>query len=45
MLERSDSIAFIVLSVDEVKVEELGLFNQFGLNMGLAHFSQKLSRI
>lgn len=40
MLERSDLIAFIVLSVDEDKVAELGLLNQFGLNKGLAHFSQ-----
>lgn len=40
MLERSDWIAFIVLIIDEDKVAELGLFNQIGLNIGLAHFSQ-----
>lgn len=39
MLERSDSIAFIVLNDDEVKVAELGLFIQIGLNIGLALFS------
>lgn len=32
MLERCDSMAFIDLSDDEVKVAQLGLFNQFGLN-------------
>lgn len=38
MLERSDSIGFIALSVDKVKVSEFGLFKQFRLNIGLANF-------